>query len=203
MYENLRTRKAHRCPTHKEIVWSFLLCNTYGIYNDDKIIISKVEKWKLNLITTKNQPWGDCLMLCLVLKDDRKGKKILWKIIVWMMWKIPWKKHIKENANENIIIFSPLLFLKNNEENRREIERKSWGKFYRAPYIVFTKFLVRITSYQLLWLLIAIGPFNNHHHNSEHLLVKNLKKNMKNLKTKYGGTPQFILWYLPLQWMKA
>ena len=26
--------------------------------------------------------------------------------------------------------------------------------------------------------------------------MKNLKKNMKNLKTKYGGTPQFILWYL-------
>ena len=23
--------------------------------------------------------------------------------------------------------------------------------------------------------------------------LKNLKKNMKNLKTKYGGTPQFIL----------
>ena len=33
--------------------------------------------------------------------------------------------------------------------------------------------------------------------------VKNLKKNMKNLKTNYGGTPQFILWSLPLQWMKA
>ena len=26
-----------------------------------------------------------------------------------------------------------------------------------------------------------------------YIYMKNLKKNMKNLKTKYGGTPQFIL----------
>ena len=46
------------------------------------------------------------------------------------------EKNIKENANENIIIFSLLLSLKNNKKNMREIEGKSWGKFYRAHYIV-------------------------------------------------------------------
>ena len=56
------------------------------------------------------------------------------------------EKNIKENANENIIIFSLLLSLKNNWENRREIEGKNWEKFYRARYIIFIKSLVRITS---------------------------------------------------------
>ena len=42
-----------------------------------------------------------------------------------MTWKIPWKKNIKEHANENIIIFFLPLFLKNNEVNRREMEGKS------------------------------------------------------------------------------
>ena len=56
------------------------------------------------------------------------------------------EKNIKENANENIIIFSLLLSLKNNEENMIEMKGKSWRKFYRAHYIFFTESLVCITS---------------------------------------------------------
>ena len=66
------------------------------------------------------------------------------------------EKNIKENANENIIIFSLLLSLKNNWENRREIEGKNWEKFYRARYIIFIKSLVRITS-------LSITMASHHH----------------------------------------
>ena len=83
---------------------------------------------------------------------------MLWKIIFLSLEDVEntMEKNIKENANENIIIFSLLLSLKNNWENRREIVGKSWEKFYRARYIIFIKSLVRITS-------LSITMASHHH----------------------------------------
>ena len=42
---------------------------------------------------------------------------------------------------------------------------------------------------------VIFGKALSHFHSPSivEIPLKNLKKNMKNLKTKYGGTPQFIL----------
>ena len=76
---------------------------------------------------------------------------------------------MKENTKENIVIFSLLLSLKINEENKREREGKVKGNFIKltlssSPSLQFTQLSLR----QWLWLPITIDHFNSHHHYSNH-----------------------------------
>ena len=75
-----------------------------------------------------------------------------------------WKKNIKENAKENIVIFSLLLSLKISEENKREREEKSWRKFYQAHIIFFIESPIHLTSSSLVVMDSHHHCFNNYHH---------------------------------------
>ena len=110
--------------------------------------------------------------MCLIFRNAReRTKKILWKDIFLSLgdMKNMMEINIKENAKENIVIFSLLLSLKISEENKREREGESWRKFYQAHIIFFIESPIQLTSSSLVAMAShhhlsfqQLPPYSNH-----------------------------------------
>lgn len=69
---------------------------------------------------------------------------------------------------ENIVIFSLLFSLKNNEENKGKREGKG-GKNFIGALFTASPLHLSLPLHRRLWLLTVVDPFNGHHNHSDHL----------------------------------